>query len=190
MSERAPVISLEEYRRINDINSMGTFLGCKHAIPAMRQAGGGSIVNISSVLGLRGASYAMAYCASKGAVRSLTKNVAMHCATMNIRCNSVHPGYIDTPMIAPRLSGTIDNMTGKQWLEQLHPLGRLGRADETRLRGRNRWRRVAPSAVVGFHGLNLQAAARDRQGPRSHLLRLDVRFQLKAFFEQRAQHRS
>ncbi|CAN5505993.1 glucose 1-dehydrogenase [soil metagenome] len=122
--------SLEEYRRINDINSMGTFLGCKHAIPAMRQAGGGSIVNISSVLGLRGASYAMAYCASKGAVRSLTKNVAMHCATMNIRCNSVHPGYIDTPMIAPRLSGTIDNMTGKQWLEQLHPLGRLGRAEE------------------------------------------------------------
>lgn len=122
--------SLEEYRRINDINSMGTFLGCKHAIPAMRQAGGGSIVNISSVLGLRGASYAMAYCASKGAVRSLTKNVAMHCATMNIRCNSVHPGYIDTPMIAPRLSGTIDNMTGRQWLEQLHPLGRLGRAQE------------------------------------------------------------
>ena len=68
--------------------------------------GGGSIVNISSVLGLRGASYAMAYCASKGAVRSLTKNVALHCAQMKygIRCNSVHPGYIDTPMIAPRLS--------------------------------------------------------------------------------------
>ena len=124
--------SLAEYRRVNDVNSMGTFLGCKHAIPAMAKSGGGSIVNISSVLGLRGASYAMAYCASKGAVRSLTKNVAMHCAQMKygIRCNSVHPGYIDTPMIAPRLSGTIDNMTGRQWLEALHPLGRLGRADE------------------------------------------------------------
>ena len=124
--------SLADYRRVNDINSMGTFLGCKHAIPAMAKSGGGSIVNISSVLGLRGASYAMAYCASKGAVRSLTKNVAMHCAQMKygIRCNSVHPGYIDTPMIAPRLSGTIDNMTGRQWLEALHPLGRLGRADE------------------------------------------------------------
>jgi NAD(P)-dependent dehydrogenase (short-subunit alcohol dehydrogenase family) len=124
--------SLEDYRRVNDINSMGTFLGCKTAIPAMAKAGGGSIVNISSVLGLRGASYAMAYCASKGAVRSLTKNVAMHCAQMKygIRCNSVHPGYIDTPMIAPRLSGTIDNMTGRQWLESLHPLGRLGRAEE------------------------------------------------------------
>jgi NAD(P)-dependent dehydrogenase (short-subunit alcohol dehydrogenase family) len=124
--------SLEDYRRVNDINSMGTFLGCKTAIAAMKQSGGGSIVNISSVLGLRGASYAMAYCASKGAVRSLTKNVALHCAQMKyaIRCNSVHPGYIDTPMIAPRLAGTIDNMTGRQWLENLHPLGRLGRAEE------------------------------------------------------------
>ena len=122
--------SLEDYRRVNDINSMGTFLGCKHAIAAMRKSGGGSIVNISSVLGLRGASWAMAYCASKGAVRSLTKNVALHCAQMNIRCNSVHPGYIDTPMIAPRISATIDNMSGRQWLETLHPVGRLGRADE------------------------------------------------------------
>ena len=127
--------TLEDYRRVNDINSMGTFLGCKHAIPAMRktieeQGGGGSIVNISSVLGLRGASYAMAYCASKGAVRSLTKNVALHGAPMKIRCNSVHPGYIDTPMIAPRLAGTIDNMSGRQWLETLHPLGRLGQAEE------------------------------------------------------------
>ncbi|HEY2876115.1 MAG TPA: SDR family oxidoreductase [Reyranella sp.] len=129
--------TLEDYRRVNDVNSMGTFLGCKHAIPAMAKTikengGGGSIVNISSVLGLRGSSYAMAYCASKGAVRSLTKNVALHCAQMKygIRCNSVHPGYIDTPMIAPRLSATVDNMSGRQWLEELHPLGRLGQAEE------------------------------------------------------------
>jgi NAD(P)-dependent dehydrogenase (short-subunit alcohol dehydrogenase family) len=95
---------LEDYRRVNDINSLGTFLGCKTAIAAMKASGGGSIVNISSVLGLRGSAQAMAYCASKGAVRSLTKNVALHCAQMkyNIRCNSVHPGYIDTPMIAPQ----------------------------------------------------------------------------------------
>ncbi|MBS0223624.1 MAG: SDR family oxidoreductase [Proteobacteria bacterium] len=124
--------TLEEYRRVNDINSLGTFLGCKAAIAAMRQAGGGSIVNISSVLGLRGASYAAAYCASKGAVRLLTKHVALHCAQMkyNIRCNSVHPGYIETPMIVPRLSQSVGNMTGRQWLEELHPLGRLGHADE------------------------------------------------------------
>jgi 3(or 17)beta-hydroxysteroid dehydrogenase len=129
--------TLAEYRRVNDINGLGTFLGCKAAIPAMKQAAmthvaGGSIVNISSVLGLRGASYAMAYCASKGAVRLLTKHVALHCAQMkyNIRCNSVHPGYIDTPMIAPRLDQPVGNMSGRQWLEELHPLGRLGRADE------------------------------------------------------------
>src|SRR5262249_31514405 len=124
--------TLAEYRRINDINSLGTFLGCKSAIPAMKKSGGGSIVNISSVLGLRGSSYAMAYCASKGAVRLLTRHVALHCAQMkyNIRCNSVHPGYIDTPMIAPRLADTIGNMSGRQWLEELHPLGRLGRAEE------------------------------------------------------------
>ena len=124
--------TLEEYRRINDVNALGTFLGCKAAIAAMRQSGGGSIVNISSVLGLRGASYAMAYCASKGAVRLLTKHVALHCAQMKygIRCNSVHPGYIDTPMIAPRLDQPVANMTGRQWLEELHPLGRLGTADE------------------------------------------------------------
>jgi NAD(P)-dependent dehydrogenase (short-subunit alcohol dehydrogenase family) len=124
--------TLEEYRRVNDINSLGTFLGCKSAITAMRESGGGSIVNISSVLGLRGAAHAMAYSASKGAVRTLTKNVAMHCAQQkyNIRCNSVHPGYIDTPMIAPRLEQNVENMTGRQFLEDLHPLGRLGRPEE------------------------------------------------------------
>ncbi len=124
--------TLEEYRRVNDINAMGTFLGCKHAVPAMKESGGGSIVNISSVLGLRGAAYALAYSASKGAVRTLSKNVALYCAFMkyNIRCNSVHPGYIDTPMIAPRLAQTTGNMSGRQWLEELHPLGRLGRAEE------------------------------------------------------------
>jgi 3(or 17)beta-hydroxysteroid dehydrogenase len=124
--------TLEEYRRVNDVNALGTFLGCKAAIAAMKPSGGGSIVNISSVLGLRGAPHAMAYCASKGAVRLLTRHVALHCAQMkyNIRCNSVHPGYIDTPMIAPRLADTIGNMSGRQWLEELHPLGRIGQAGE------------------------------------------------------------
>jgi NAD(P)-dependent dehydrogenase (short-subunit alcohol dehydrogenase family) len=125
--------NLVEYRRINDVNSMGTFLGCKAAIGAMKNSGaGGSIVNISSVLGLRGAAYALAYSASKGAVRTLTKHVALHCAFMkyNIRCNSVHPGYIETPMIASRLDQPVGNMSGRQWLEELHPMGRLGRAEE------------------------------------------------------------
>jgi NAD(P)-dependent dehydrogenase (short-subunit alcohol dehydrogenase family) len=124
--------TLADYRRVNDVNSLGTFLGCKSAIPAMRRSGGGSIVNISSVLGLRGAASALAYCASKGAVRALTKNVALYCAQMKygIRCNSVHPGYIDTPMIASRLAQPIGNMSGREWLEELHPLGRLGQPSE------------------------------------------------------------
>jgi len=144
--------TLAEYRRVNDINGLGTFLGCKAAIPAMKRSavthvGGGSIVNISSVLGLRGASYAMAYCASKGAVRLLTKHVALHCAQMKygIRCNSVHPGYIDTPMIAPRLDQPIGNMSGRQWLKELHPLGRLGRAEEVAARSCSCCRTRAPS---------------------------------------------
>jgi 3(or 17)beta-hydroxysteroid dehydrogenase len=122
--------SLADYRRINEINSMGTFLGCKSAFAAMKQAGGGSIVNISSVLGLRGAAAALAYCASKGAVRSLTKYVALYGAGSKVRCNSVHPGYIDTPMIAPRLVQTVGNRSGRQALEELHPLGRLGQPVE------------------------------------------------------------
>jgi NAD(P)-dependent dehydrogenase (short-subunit alcohol dehydrogenase family) len=122
--------SLEDYRRVNDINSLGTFLGCKASFAAMRQSGGGSMVNISSVLGLRGTSAALAYCASKGAVRSLTKYVALYGANVNVRCNSVHPGYIDTPMIAPRLAQTAGNRSGRQILEDLHPLGRLGRPEE------------------------------------------------------------
>jgi len=129
--------TLAEYRRVNDINSLGTFLGCKSAVAAIKNSvqgktSGGSIVNISSVLGLRGSAQAMAYCASKGAVRSLTKYVALYCAEKkyNIRCNSVHPGYIDTPMIAPRLSQTTGNRSGRQDLEELHPLGRLGRPEE------------------------------------------------------------
>jgi NAD(P)-dependent dehydrogenase (short-subunit alcohol dehydrogenase family) len=124
--------SLDDFHRVYRVNGLGVFLGCKHAVLAMRGTGGGAIVNISSVLGLRGMGGSPAYSASKGAVRLLTKSVALHCASKgyNIRCNSVHPGYIDTPMIAPRLARTIDNMTGRQYLESLHPMGRLGTADE------------------------------------------------------------
>jgi 3alpha(or 20beta)-hydroxysteroid dehydrogenase len=78
------------------VNATGVFLGTKHAIPAMRQAGGGSIVNISSVSGMI-ALGAPAYNASKGAVRVFTKVTAIQHAKDNIRCNSIHPGPIDTP---------------------------------------------------------------------------------------------
>ncbi len=93
--------TLAQWRRIHAVNAEGVFLGCKHAIPAMRASGGGSIVNISSLAGLRGTPIYAAYSASKGAVRSLTKTVAVHCRDKGdaIRCNSIHPGGVSTPMV-------------------------------------------------------------------------------------------
>lgn len=100
---------LEEWRKINAVNSDGVFLGCKHAIPAMAESGGGSIVNMSSVAAIHGQSFVAAYTASKGAVRALTKNVAMFCKEQknNIRCNSIHPDGVATPM-------TVKVATGKE----------------------------------------------------------------------------
>lgn len=92
--------TLETWRKINAVNLEGVFLGCKHAVPALRRAGKGSIVNISSLAALVGTPGLAAYGAGKAGVRQLTKSVAMHCALkgMKIRCNSVHPGVIVTPM--------------------------------------------------------------------------------------------
>lgn len=90
--------SLEDWQRQNAVNLDGVFLGTKHSIPAMRQSGGGSIINMSSVAGLQGAPNFGAYCATKGGVRLFTKAIALECATDRIRVNSVHPGVIDTPI--------------------------------------------------------------------------------------------
>ena len=124
--------TLEEFRFVNAVNSTGTFLGCKHGVLAMKQTGGGSLVNISSVLGLRGIGGAPAYCASKGAVRLLTKAVALHCAAQRyaIRCNSVHPGWIETAMVRPRLESGPDPVATRAALEKMHPIGRLGQPEE------------------------------------------------------------
>ncbi|MEQ9520751.1 MAG: glucose 1-dehydrogenase [Parvibaculum sp.] len=96
----APVteMSLEDWRRQTAINVDGVFLGCKHAIPSMAESGGGSIVNVSSIAGFKGAPGLSGYCATKGAVRLFSKAVALECAQAqnNIRCNSIHPGIIDT----------------------------------------------------------------------------------------------
>jgi 3(or 17)beta-hydroxysteroid dehydrogenase len=93
--------TVEQWRKIMTVNAEGVFLGCKHAIPAMRRSGGGSIINISSAAGLVGTPTFPAYSASKGAVRLLTKSVAAHCRDKGdaIRCNSIHPGGIDTPLL-------------------------------------------------------------------------------------------
>ncbi|MCB1848452.1 MAG: glucose 1-dehydrogenase [Halieaceae bacterium] len=92
---------LASWRKINAVNSDGVFLGCKHAIPVMAESGGGSIVNMSSVAAIQGQSFVAAYSASKGAVRALTKSIAMFCKEQKngIRCNSIHPDGVKTPMV-------------------------------------------------------------------------------------------
>ena len=93
--------TLEQFRRVNAIMSEGVFLGCKAAIPAMKGRGGASIINMSSIASHLGYPVYFAYSAAKGAVRSMTKAIAVHCQMngYDIRCNSIHPGAIDTPMV-------------------------------------------------------------------------------------------
>jgi 3(or 17)beta-hydroxysteroid dehydrogenase len=93
--------TLEEFRFQNAVMSEGVFLGCKHAMPAMKASGGGSIINMSSVASHLGYPVYFAYSAAKGAVRSMTKAIAVHCQMnkYNVRCNSIHAGAIDTQMV-------------------------------------------------------------------------------------------
>ena len=94
-------VTLEQFRLANSVMNEGVFFGCRAAIPAMKLRGGGSIINMSSVASHLGYPVYFAYSAAKGAVRSMTKAIAAHCQMngYNIRCNSVHPGAIDTPMV-------------------------------------------------------------------------------------------
>jgi len=117
----------DEWDRIMAVNVKGVFLGTKHAIPAMRRAGGGSIINISSTAGLVGSpGETAAYTATKGAVRLFTKATAIQHARDNIRCNSVHPGPIATDMI----KDMIENK--ERWEQRLRrlPMGRVGTPED------------------------------------------------------------
>jgi 3(or 17)beta-hydroxysteroid dehydrogenase len=120
--------SLEEWGQIMSVNLNGVFLGVKYAIGAMKRSGGGSIINMSSVVGIVGtADDTAAYCASKGAVRAFSKAAALECSKeghdYNIRVNSIHPGASETPLMEPLLK---DETLRKQ-LEKRLPIGRLGK---------------------------------------------------------------
>jgi len=115
-----------EWDQVMDINAKGVFLGTKYAIPEMRKAGGGSIVNISSVAGLVGSKQTTAYTASKGAVRLLTKSTAIQYAADGIRANSVHPGTIVTPMT----EGFLAEPAMHEDRVNRTPLKRLGRPED------------------------------------------------------------
>jgi 3(or 17)beta-hydroxysteroid dehydrogenase len=124
--------TLEEWRRLMSINLDGVFLGTKHAVQAMKANRGGSIVNLSSIEGLIGDPNLAAYNASKGGVRLLTKSAALYCAKAgyNIRVNSVHPGYIWTPMVENFLKSQGDVAQGRKMLDSLHPIGHVGEPDD------------------------------------------------------------
>ena len=136
----APIeeLTLESWRRTVAIDLDSVFLGCKYGIRTIKHHGGGSIVNISSIMGFVGLANAADYNASKGGVRILTKVAALECAEAkyNIRVNSVHPGYIDTPLVrsAVQKGAVLGHFGGAneglEYLRMQHPIGRLGEPED------------------------------------------------------------
>jgi 3(or 17)beta-hydroxysteroid dehydrogenase len=124
--------SLEDWRAVHRVNLDGTFLGCRYAINAMKAAGAGSIINISSRSGLVGIPMAAAYASSKAAIRNHTKTVALYCASRGwqIRCNSLHPAAILTDIWEPMLGDGPDRETRMQSLVADTPLKRFGMPEE------------------------------------------------------------
>ena len=123
-------VTSEEWDRLMAVNVKGVFFCTKHAIPHMMRAGKGSIVNLSSIYGLVGAPDVPPYHASKGAVRLMTKTDALIYAPKGIRVNSVHPGFIWTPMVESFLKSQGDVEAGRKATDLLHPLGHMGDADD------------------------------------------------------------
>lgn len=122
-SNRMITTDMEEFQLVMDVNCIGVFLGMRTVATPMMANGGGSIVNISSLAGLRAAVGAFAYCASKWAVTGMTKTAAVELARKGIRVNSIHPGLIETPM-AEQLGPNVEKMARRT------PLGRIAAADE------------------------------------------------------------
>jgi NAD(P)-dependent dehydrogenase (short-subunit alcohol dehydrogenase family) len=123
----APDTPLEVWEDVFAVNARGTFLCCKHAIPGMRERGGGAIVNIASIAGLIGLRNRAAYCASKGAVVALTRALAIDHVGDNIRVNAVCPGTVDSPWVhrlVEQVGESLDDLRARQ------PMGRLGTPEE------------------------------------------------------------
>jgi NAD(P)-dependent dehydrogenase (short-subunit alcohol dehydrogenase family) len=125
-------VTLEQFRREFEVDVVGVFLGCKAGVAKMRTGEGGSIINMSSMTGVRAQADLVAYNGAKAAVTHMTKSVALHCAKQGygIRCNSVHPGLIRTPIIDKVLAQSDDpDSVYASWMEVL-PIGRLGTPEE------------------------------------------------------------
>ena len=127
VSKPTDEITLEEWNRVIAINLTGVFLCTKHAIAYLRRSGGGSIVNLSSIYGLIGAPDAPPYHAAKGGVRLMSKTDALLYAADHIRVNSVHPGFIWTPMVEHFLT---DQGASRASIDELHPIGHMGEPDD------------------------------------------------------------
>ena len=123
-------ITEAEWDWVQGINVKGVFFGIKHAIAHLRQSGGGSIINLSSIYGLVGAPDLPPYHASKGAVRLMTKTDALLYAADKIRVNSIHPGFIWTPMVEKHLGALPDLEATRQAVGALHPVGHMGEPDD------------------------------------------------------------
>ncbi len=125
-------VTLEQFRHEFEIDVVGVFLGCKYGVAAMKAQGSGSIINMSSMTGVRAQADLVAYNGAKAAVTHMTKSVAIHCAKQGygIRCNSVHPGAIHTPIIDKVLAQSADpDALYASWVAT-HPIGRLGKPEE------------------------------------------------------------
>ncbi len=126
---------LASWQRVLNVNLTGVMLGCRHSIALMKENPGGSsgsIANVSSIGGFIGLATDAAYTASKGAVRLLSKSVAVHCARagLKIRCNSIHPGVIDTPIHAPVVTTMPDPAAFGSFMANMAPVGRMGTGDD------------------------------------------------------------
>lgn len=123
-------ITEEEWDRVMAVNVKGVFFCTKHVVPYMRKSGGGSIINLSSIYGIVSAPDVPPYHASKGAVRIMTKTDAFLYARDKIRVNSVHPGFVWTPMVENYLKSQGDVEEGRKYLNSLHPIGHVGEPED------------------------------------------------------------